>query len=157
LAFLSRGNRPLRKLLATTGYGVLMLGGYLGGHLACGQQIGVSHAVAEGLPTELTPVLREAELMENEPRRVELGASKVVLVKQGGRVHALFETCSHLGGPLAEGSVEGNCIRCPWHGSLFSLEDGSVIEGPATAAQPCFDVRVRDGTIEVCSRAAEAP
>jgi nitrite reductase/ring-hydroxylating ferredoxin subunit len=70
-------------------------------------------------------------------------------VKQGDRIHALRETCTHLGGPLAEGTVEGDVIHCPWHGSRFSLEDGSVVGGPATFAEVVYEVRVRNGQVEV--------
>jgi nitrite reductase/ring-hydroxylating ferredoxin subunit len=62
---------------------------------------------------------------------------------------ALAETCSHLGGPLAEGQLEGNSVRCPWHGSRFALKDGSVLDGPATHPQPCFETRIRNGQIEI--------
>jgi nitrite reductase/ring-hydroxylating ferredoxin subunit len=62
-----------------------------------------------------------------------------------------------MSGPLAEGKIEGNAIRCPWHGSCFSLEDGSVLEGPATNPQPSFEVRIADGQIYLRSREPESP
>ncbi len=73
----------------------------------------------------------------------------IVLVKQGDSIFALRETCTHLGGPLSEGKVEGDGIRCPWHGSRFCLKDGRVLDGPAVFPERTFDVRVRDGQIEV--------
>ena len=57
--------------------------------------------------------------------------------------------CAHLGGPLAEGTVRDDSLECPWHGSRFALEDGRVLDGPATQPQPCFETRVRDGYVEV--------
>jgi nitrite reductase/ring-hydroxylating ferredoxin subunit len=71
------------------------------------------------------------------------------LLKRAGRIFVLAEKCSHLGGPLADGKLEGETVTCPWHGSKFSLRDGSVINGPATYSQPCFEVRVRNGQVEV--------
>jgi nitrite reductase/ring-hydroxylating ferredoxin subunit len=56
-----------------------------------------------------------------------------------------------MGGPLSEGKLEGDVVQCPWHGSRFNVTDGSVARGPATFPQPCFEVRVRDGKIEVRS------
>jgi nitrite reductase/ring-hydroxylating ferredoxin subunit len=100
-------------------------------------------------------VLAVADLNENEPRRVEAGGVPVVLVRQGTRIFALADTCSHLGGPLSEGTLEDCSIRCPWHGSRFALDDGRVLDGPATNPQPHFDVRVRGGQIEV--RVAQRP
>jgi nitrite reductase/ring-hydroxylating ferredoxin subunit/uncharacterized membrane protein len=156
-AYASRRNGELRRLLSFSGLGVMLLGGYLGGHLAFGEQIGANHAVAEGLPTDFAPVLAESELTEGRPKRAQLAGRNIVLAKQNGRIFALLESCSHLGGPLAEGALEGAAIRCPWHGSLFSLEDGSVLEGPAAVAQPVFETRVRNGQIEVRSLSSDLP
>ena len=61
----------------------------------------------------------------------------------------MIERCSHFGGPLAEGQLEGESVRCPWHGSRFALADGAVLEGPSVHPQPCLAVRLRDGQIEV--------
>jgi nitrite reductase/ring-hydroxylating ferredoxin subunit len=76
----------------------------------------------------------------------------VVLVRRRGRIHALGERCAHFGGPLADGEVRDDAIVCPWHGSRFSLEDGRVLDGPATMPQPCFETRVRDGFVEIRRR-----
>jgi nitrite reductase/ring-hydroxylating ferredoxin subunit len=54
-----------------------------------------------------------------------------------------------MGGPLSEGTLKEGSVVCPWHGSEFSLEDGHVINGPATQSQPHFEVRERSGVIEV--------
>jgi nitrite reductase/ring-hydroxylating ferredoxin subunit len=73
----------------------------------------------------------------------------VLLVRRGERIYAIGETCAHLGGPLSEGKLEGASVRCPWHGSCFSLEDGRVLEGPSVHAQPVLDARIHNGQIEV--------
>ena len=57
--------------------------------------------------------------------------------------------CSHLGGPLSEGKLDGDIVQCPWHGSRFSVKDGSVVDGPATFSQPCLETRVSNGQIEM--------
>jgi nitrite reductase/ring-hydroxylating ferredoxin subunit len=51
------------------------------------------------------------------------------------------------------GTVADGAITCPWHGSTFRIEDGSVVRGPAAYPQPVYDVRVEDGVIEVHARA----
>ena len=101
--------------------------------------------MAEGF----TRALAEGELAEGVPRRVEVGGVRVVLVRRGVHVRALGDLCSHLGGPLSEGAVQGEAITCPWHGSTFALEDGRVLAGPATMPQPRFEARVRNGYVEV--------
>jgi nitrite reductase/ring-hydroxylating ferredoxin subunit len=76
-----------------------------------------------------------------------LKGTPVVLLKRGTNIHALANQCSHLGGPLAEGQLEGDSVICPWHGSRFCLRDGQVLNGPATTPQPTFDVKIQDGNV----------
>jgi nitrite reductase/ring-hydroxylating ferredoxin subunit/uncharacterized membrane protein len=136
---------------AMLGYAVSSASAYLGGHLVFGEQIGVNHAAAQEMPKEFVPVLPDAELQEGEMKRVDAAGVPVLLVRLEGAVCALAHTCSHLGGPLSEGKLEGDVVQCPWHGSRFNVKDGSVVDGPATFPQPCFEARVREGQIEVRS------
>ncbi|MFP5264794.1 MAG: Rieske 2Fe-2S domain-containing protein [Blastocatellia bacterium] len=142
-------DRRAGRGLSFLGYAIASASAYLGGHLVYSEQVGVDHTANQRPPKEFVPVMAEAELREGELRRAEAGDMPVLLARRGGRIFAIAETCSHFGGPLAEGKLEGDSVRCPWHGSLFSLEDGRVLEGPSVHTQPCFDVRVRDGQIEV--------
>jgi nitrite reductase/ring-hydroxylating ferredoxin subunit/uncharacterized membrane protein len=144
-----RGDYAAGRGLAALGYAVVLGSAYLGGHLVFAMRIGVDHAAAAEAPEEFTRVMAAAELAENTPTRVEANGVPVLLVRQEGQIYALAETCSHMGGPLAEGQLEGCSVRCPWHGSRFALDDGRVLDGPATNPQPGFAVRVRDGQIEV--------
>jgi nitrite reductase/ring-hydroxylating ferredoxin subunit len=76
----------------------------------------------------------------------------VVLVQRDDTVYALSATCVHAGGPLDEGElVDGNCIRCPWHGSTFELDGGAVVRGPAAMDQPSWEVKIEDGRVLVRS------
>ena len=143
-----RGARGAGRGLAATGFGVLTVAAYLGGRLVYRDRVGVDHA-QRTQPAAFGRAIPEAELREGEPRRAEVGGVRVVLIRQAGRIVALGESCSHLGGPLAEGRVDATSITCPWHGSRFSLDDGRVLDGPATMPQPCFETRVRDGYVEV--------
>jgi len=147
-----------RKQKRNAGMGFAMLGfavssasAYLGGHLVFGEQIGVNHAAAQEMPKEFVPVLADGELREGEMKRADAGGVPVLLVRCEGEVCALAHTCSHLGGPLSEGKLEGDVVQCPWHGSRFNVRDGSVVDGPATFPQPRFETRVREGQIEVRS------
>ena len=147
-----------RKQKRNAGMGFAMLGfavssasAYMGGHLVFGEQIGVNHAAAQEMPKEFVPVLSDAELREGEMKRADAGGVPVLLVRCEGEVCALAHTCSHLGGPLSEGKLEGDVVQCPWHGSRFNVRDGSVVDGPATFPQPRFETRVREGQIEVRS------
>jgi nitrite reductase/ring-hydroxylating ferredoxin subunit len=157
LVFRRRGDRGLGRALSSLGALISMGSAYLGGHLVYARQIGVDHAANAELPEEFLAVLPEHELDEGSPRKVEADGTPIVLVRHGGRIHALFETCSHQGGPLSEGKIENGGIVCPWHGSRFALEDGSVLDGPAAFRQPCLETRVRNGQIEVRKQTAHHP
>ena len=155
LALRLRGSRPAGRAVGGLAFAVALGAAYLGGHLVYRKRVGVDHAPHAEWDDYL-PVLGESELAEATARRVDARGVQIVLIRRAGRVYALAEQCAHLGGPLSEGSVDEVSIRCPWHGSRFALEDGAVLEGPSTFAQPCFDVRVRDGQIEVRPRARQS-
>jgi nitrite reductase/ring-hydroxylating ferredoxin subunit/uncharacterized membrane protein len=146
--------RPRKKFrrmgirFSLLGYLVSGFAAYIGGHLVYGEKVGVNHA-AQDLPKEFVPVLAEAELREGEMKSVDANGTALCLVRRGGEVHALANLCSHLGGPLSEGILDGGIVQCPWHGSRFSVCDGSVVDGPAVFSQPCLEVRVHNGQIEV--------
>ncbi|MCE7080371.1 Rieske 2Fe-2S domain-containing protein [Streptomyces sp. ST2-7A] len=151
-----RGERhDLGRALGWVGFGLVSLGGALGGHMAYRQASGANHA--EEVPHLVGPgwhtVADLSDLPVGEPVRRHVGEVAVVVVREGDEtVHVLADRCSHLAGPLSEGTLEKGCVRCPWHGSLFRLSDGWNVEGPATAPQPAFDTRVVDGRLEVRMR-----
>ncbi len=144
-----RGSRNTGRSLAALGYAVSVAAAKLGGNLVYEQKIGVDHSAPESLPAEFTPVLGESELPEGTPVRAEHNGTPILLVRRGAQIYALAETCSHLGGPLSEGKLDGDVIQCPWHGSRFSIRDGHVMDGPAVHPQPCLEARIRSGQIEV--------
>ena len=155
-----RGNRTSGRGLAALGYAVSMVAARLGGNLVYGQKIGVDHTSSEKLPENFSGVISESALEEGKPTRTDYNGTPILLVRRGSETYALAETCSHLGGPLSEGKLDGDVIQCPWHGSRVSIRDGHVIDGPAVHPQPCLEARVRNGKVEVrksVCRTADAP
>jgi len=140
------------KALSLLGMGAASAGAYLGGHLSLDMGVGVDHTAYESGPEDWTPTVPESELEEGKATRFEVDGVGVMLTRHGGRVCALSDRCTHAGGPLNEGTIEAGTVECPWHGSVFSLEDGSVKRGPARAPQPAYETRVTDGRVEVRSR-----
>jgi nitrite reductase/ring-hydroxylating ferredoxin subunit/uncharacterized membrane protein len=140
------------RALAWTGYAIALGSAYLGGDLVYSKRIGVTHAAVDE-PETFTPVARSADVPEGSMLHARKEGIDVLLVRQDGRLRALAHPCAHMGGPLSEGTLEAGCVVCPWHGSRFALDDGHVINGPATQPQPTFEVREENGMIAVKARA----
>lgn len=151
LALLLRlaGARKTGVALSNLAYGLTALGAYVGGDEVFDIGYPVNHTAFQHGPGDYVEVMPEADLPEGQPQKVDARGVSVVLVKQGGAIYALHDTCVHAGCSLSGGTVEGRSIICPCHGSQYDLADGSVIHGPATMPEPHFDVRVQNGTIEV--------
>lgn len=144
-----RGHRASGLVLALAGNALVGISSYLGGHLSFGRGVGVDTTVFDAGPQDWTAVAAEADLREGEPIAVEADGARLMLVRQSGRLFALADRCTHLGGPLHEGELSDGCVTCPWHGSIFRLSDGRIQRGPASSPQPVYDLRVVAGTVEV--------
>jgi len=151
-----RGDQARGAGLALAGLGGLAVGGYLGGHLAYSQGVGVNRNADDARqPAQWTDAGDEDELGAPGLHRVEVEGQPVLLTRRQGALHAIGARCSHYGAPLEDGEVVGEdppCVVCPWHGSVFSLRDGGVERGPATAPQLAYDVRVVGGRVQVRAR-----
>ncbi|MDQ2775260.1 MAG: Rieske 2Fe-2S domain-containing protein [Acidobacteriota bacterium] len=142
-------SRTSGRIFAAAGYAVMTYAAHLGGKMVYGYRVGVDRTDGEVFPQDFVPVMPEAGLAEAKPTRAEHDGVPILLVRRGSQIFALAETCSHFSGPLSEGKLVGDSIVCPWHASRFALEDGRVLDGPAVHPQPCLDVRVRNGQIEI--------
>jgi nitrite reductase/ring-hydroxylating ferredoxin subunit/uncharacterized membrane protein len=149
------GNRNLGVALSLLGLGAVTVSGYLGGDLVYRYGVGVNRNPID--PEEAkraedagwTRVISDVALGEGQPQRFEVEGKPVLLYRHEGQLLAMGAVCSHAGGPLDEGKFEGACVQCPWHDSVFDLRDGSVVHGPAVFSQPVYEVRVREGQIEL--------
>jgi len=144
-----RGNHTRGAILSMAGLGVAGAAGYLGGHLVYARGVGVSHVAFEYRTTDWVDVADADALVQDKPLRVDAGGVAVVLVKTADGLHALSARCVHAGGPLDEGEIVDGCLTCPWHASMFRLEDGRPVRGPASVEQPVWEARVQGGRVEV--------
>src|SRR6266851_7713212 len=87
---------------------------------------------------------------------VPLGDVAVLLARRGDAFFAIGSTCSHYGGPLAEGLIVDDTVRCPWHHARFSLRTGEAVGAPAFNPMACWRVEKRDGKVFVREKIALA-
>jgi nitrite reductase/ring-hydroxylating ferredoxin subunit/uncharacterized membrane protein len=142
-------SRNNARIVSSLGYAVVAYSAHLGGDMVYRHRVGVDHTDGQVFPNEFSAVLPESELAEDEPTRAMYRGFPILLVRRGERIFAMADTCSHFSGPLSEGKLVGDSIVCPYHSSRFALRDGRVLDGPAVHPQPCLDVRVRSGQVEV--------
>ena len=137
--------------LIVVGFAVIGVGGFIGGHVVFkyGYMVNVNAFAKGKRAKEFTAVLPAAELADATPTRAMLGTTGLVVVRRGDLVWALKETCSHAGGPLSQGTLDGYNIICPWHGSAFRVSDGAVRHGPATSRQVAYRARISGDQVEV--------
>jgi NADPH-dependent 2,4-dienoyl-CoA reductase/sulfur reductase-like enzyme/nitrite reductase/ring-hydroxylating ferredoxin subunit len=96
-------------------------------------------------------------LPDGRPFLGHADGEQVLLVRNGAVVHAIGATCTHWGGPLAEGLVVEETIRCPWHHACFSLRTGEALGAPALNPVACWTVEVHDGTVRVTGKEEHPP
>ena len=80
---------------------------------------------------------------------VEAGGHQIALFNVDGTVYAIGGTCTHRGGPLGEGSLEGTTVTCPWHGANFDVCTGKNLSPPAPREVPSYEVRIEGNDIQV--------
>src|SRR5436190_5008100 len=97
---------------------------------------------------DLEQGIADADVRDGAPLIGHARGEAVILVRDGGRVHALGATCTHYGGPLAEGVVAAGAVHCPWHHACFDLATGRA-GGPAIAPLACYDVELVGGKLRV--------
>ena len=141
--------RLIAIVLSTIAWLIVLVGAYVGGHLTFGIGSAVNHnAFYEG-PAEFVRVGSRDDFPEGEMRRADAAGLPVVIVRRRGLLYAMGAVCSHAGGPLDEGKLDGELVTCPWHRSQFRFTDGHVAGGPATFDQPSLLTRERGGIVEV--------
>ena len=95
---------------------------------------------------KLVALVKLAEVGDVAPgtgKVVQAGEMALALFNLGGIFYALNNRCTHVGGPLGEGKVEGTVVTCPWHGSRFDITNGQVLGPPARRPVASYPVQVQ--------------
>lgn len=80
---------------------------------------------------------------------VEVNGQKVALFNVDGSYHAIGDTCTHVGGSLSQGALNGTVVTCPLHGANFDVTTGNVLGPPAQASVTCYKVQVEGTEISI--------
>jgi 3-phenylpropionate/trans-cinnamate dioxygenase ferredoxin component len=94
-------------------------------------------------------VLREEEVREGHGIAVEVAGERIAVFRDGDRLYAIGDRCSHAEASLSEGEVFDGEVECPRHGAIFDLASGAAKALPATRPVPTYGVRETSGVIEV--------
>ena len=145
----NRGRRGRGAVLSALGFAGVAVSAWIGGRLVYHHQVGVDHRERFKGPEAWTAVLALEDLPDRTPTQAEWKTRAILLYREGEEIYALADKCGHAGGPLHRGTVKDCAIECPWHQSVFDLRTGRVKHGPSTFPQTSFEIRVRNGQIEL--------
>lgn len=98
---------------------------------------------------EFVKVAKVGDVAADAGKLVEVAGKQIALFQVGGKYYALDNSCTHRGGPLAEGDIQGLEVECPWHGGHFNLETGQATRAPAMQGVTRYQVRQQGDDIEV--------
>ena len=98
---------------------------------------------------QMIKVAHASDLPLGKTMLVEAGGEAIALFNIDGSYYAIGNTCTHRGGPLCEGDVEGTVVTCPWHGATFDITSGSVLSPPADEGVASYKVHVDGDDIQV--------
>lgn len=98
---------------------------------------------------QMTKVIPSSEIPAGERKCVEVAGQRIAVFNVDGKYYAVDDTCTHAGGPLSEGDVEGKEVTCPWHGATFDITCGKVLNGPAASDIKSYKVTVEGSEIKV--------
>jgi NADPH-dependent 2,4-dienoyl-CoA reductase/sulfur reductase-like enzyme/nitrite reductase/ring-hydroxylating ferredoxin subunit len=118
------------------------------------QENGMSTAQSEVTGPDLQQGVAINSLADGGLLAGHVGDDAVVLARRGGEFFAIGATCTHYGGPLAEGLIVDDTVRCPWHHACFSLRTGEALHAPALGPIACWATELRGGKVFVREKTA---
>ena len=98
---------------------------------------------------EFVKVAKTDEIPTGQAKLVDVNGKEIALFNVGGSFYAIDNTCTHVGGPLSEGELNGVEVTCPWHGGVFDVTTGEVLGPPPGRAVNRYNVRVEGSDIEI--------
>src|SRR6185437_4482590 len=106
---------------------------------------------------DLAAGIAEDTLADGEMLVGRVEKNSVLIARRGTELFAIDSTCTHYGGPLGEGLLVGDTVRCPWHHACFSLRTGEALAAPAINPVHCWRIERSNGRLRVREQLKEAP
>lgn len=94
-------------------------------------------------------VAKTSDIAPGAMKAVDLDGEEVVVANVDGVFFAFSNTCTHKGGPLADGELAGETVTCPWHATVFNVKSGEPLEGPAMSPVSTYEVRIEGDGIQI--------
>ena len=104
--------------------------------------------------TDLSEYVRVGQLTDfpsGSLKIVEIAGKQVLVANMNGELFAIENTCTHRGGPLNEGTLEGKVVTCPWHGGQFDVTTGKVVGPPPRTDEPTYSIKVQGNDVMIKS------
>jgi NADPH-dependent 2,4-dienoyl-CoA reductase/sulfur reductase-like enzyme/nitrite reductase/ring-hydroxylating ferredoxin subunit len=120
-------------------------------------EIDMSAAPSETTGPDLTLGVAMDAIADGSMLAAHVGEDAVLLARRGNEFFAVSATCTHYGGPLAEGLLVHDTVRCPWHHACFSLRTGEAVHAPALSPVACWAIELRDDKVFVGEKVATTP
>jgi nitrite reductase/ring-hydroxylating ferredoxin subunit len=101
------------------------------------------------LSEDFVKVAESKDIGPSTMKAVDVAGEKICIINIEGSYNAIGNVCTHMGGPLNEGKLEGFEVQCPWHGSKFDVRTGEPTKPPARQAVSSYEVKIQDNNILV--------
>jgi nitrite reductase/ring-hydroxylating ferredoxin subunit len=97
----------------------------------------------------LTTIADVADVQAGKAKAVQIGNKRIAVFHIDGAYYAVDDACTHRGGSLAEGGVDGTTVTCPWHGATFDIKTGCNLSPPAPKPVGCYPVVIEGSTLKI--------
>jgi 3-phenylpropionate/trans-cinnamate dioxygenase ferredoxin component len=98
---------------------------------------------------DFVEVAKVEELTPGKMKGVTISSKDILIANIDGRLYAIGGKCTHAGGNLSKGEINGNIVTCPRHGSKFNVSTGKNVGGPAQKDEPMYQVKIEGNSIKV--------
>jgi nitrite reductase/ring-hydroxylating ferredoxin subunit len=108
--------------------------------------------IISALSEDFVKVAETKDIQPSQMKEVQANGKNVCIVNVEGKYYAIGSICTHEGGPLADGTLEGYEVECPWHYSKFDVRTGQVTNPPASEPEPAYEIKVDGNNILIKTR-----